>query len=156
MKCYVKFFREVRTQTRNGETWVDEPPDGHASGEDQINAWIDLAGVFVKDVRAEVFRHLDGDKAIWTVVYSVTYSTEEPGSYPMHVDKQFDRMKPKSNIPLVPASVTYGNEKRDVKAQAGLFGVPPGSKMHQDDREPAPTVLLSPAFKKELYGDLFE
>lgn len=156
MRNYVKFFREVRTQTRNGETWVDDPPDGHASGEEQINTWIDLSGVFVKDVRAEVFRHLENDnKVVWTIVYSVTFSREE--------DKPSDWYPPdgtvkskKLNIPLVPASVTYGNEKKEIKAQAGLFGVIPGSKMHPDDLEPAPTVLLSSAFKKEVYGDLFE
>ena len=156
MKCYVKFFREVRTQTRKGESWIDDPPDGHASGEDKINAWVDLSGAFVRDVRAEIFRHLEGDKAIWTVVYSVTYSTEEPSMDPLVADNRPGKVKPKSNIPLVPASMTYGNEKRDIKAQAGLFGVPPGAKMHPDDLEPAPTVLLSPAFRKELYGDLFE
>jgi len=48
-----------------------------------------------------------------------------------------------SETPTVAAYITEAGKKKTIRVMAGIFPVPVGAKMHPDDEEAAPLVLLA-------------
>ena len=58
-------------------------------------------------------------------------------------------------VPTIVGFTDQEGKQRTAECMAGVFGVPEGWKLANEDSEPAPRTLLSPDCSLELYAELF-
>lgn len=133
-------------------------PDGNI--EEDINTWVESASVRIVDI-------IHTRKLEWLVIYEPLtdepetlgdFNVAERGPEPeMKKPRQLAPVKMKKNAvsPIWEAMMRTPDGVRAAPVMAGVFPVPEGFKMHPEDREVAPPVLLAKGADLAPYSDLF-
>jgi len=135
--------------------------------DDRINEWVEQTGFFIESVS---FSH----NADCLVVYQkphaalpadlsdIDFAEERRRLFEEEEDaqKQSKKLKPLplkegATSPTWDSTMRDGDGRRKAFVMAGVFPVPEGFRMHPEDREVAPPVLLAHGTDLSQYKDLF-
>jgi hypothetical protein len=127
--------------------------------DDRINAWVDENGErFIKSIVPLSDKHV-------LVLYTTSHrgrslKTERSGEVCEAVEIPKRTLKPLplkegATSPTWEATMRDQEGERKAPVMAGVFPVPEGFKMHPEDSEPAPSVLLAKNTDLSQYADLF-
>lgn len=121
--------------------------------ETRINEWVDIhrGSVFI-----ETITRLPQESVL--VLYTLDSGADSPKGEPV---KETERMlkplplKEGARSPTWEATMRDQEGTRAAPVMAGVFPVPEGFKLHPEDSEPAPPVLMAKNTDLSRYTDLF-
>ncbi len=165
----VKTFSEsyFRSRPSSTEPWVDQERPNHIDR--QIQEWVEQERPWILEVQPlralmdgepllQEHRMLQSVELLYVVLYEADRA--EPEVREVREDKEEEELpeiplKAGAVSPTVQAVRTLKKKRHNVSVMAGVFGVPEGDKLHPEDSEPAPAVVLAPGWNWPYGAELF-